>query len=95
MVQNAQTHEGLLGKETDTYWAKGPRNKKLNSIFPTKYEIPKRLKVSHWLNEDRERGVEHWKKPMVMFVCCLQEFGGEILEVVVSCFAPSSYLVFF
>ena len=30
-------------------------------------------------------------------VCLLppKEFGGEILEVVVSCFAPSSYLVFF
>ncbi len=34
-----------------TYSAKGPWNKSLNSIFPTKYGIPKSLKVSHWLSE--------------------------------------------
>ena len=33
------------------YSAKGPLNKNLNLIFPTKYVIPKSLKVSHWLSE--------------------------------------------
>ncbi len=32
------------------YSAKGPWNKSLNFIFPTKYGIPKSLKVSHWLS---------------------------------------------
>ncbi len=31
--------------------AKGSWNKSLNFIFPTKYVIPKSLKVSHWLSE--------------------------------------------
>ena len=30
---------------------KGPWNKSLNFIFPTKYVIPKSLKVSHWLSK--------------------------------------------
>ncbi len=30
----------------------GPWNKSLNFIFPTKYGIPKSLKVSHWLNKN-------------------------------------------
>ena len=28
-----------------------PEKKSLNSIFPTKYVIPKSLKFSHWLSE--------------------------------------------
>ena len=32
------------------YSAKGPPNKSLNFIFPTKYVIPKSLKVSNWLS---------------------------------------------
>ncbi len=38
------------GKLT-SYSAKGPQNKSLNLIFPTKYVIPKSLKVSHWLSQ--------------------------------------------
>ena len=34
-----------------THSAKGPWNQSLNSIFPTKYVIPKSLKVSHWLSK--------------------------------------------
>ena len=35
-----------------TYSAKGPWDKSLNFIFPTKYSvIPKSLKVSHWLSK--------------------------------------------
>ena len=33
------------------YSAKGPWNKSSNFIFPTKYVIPKNLKVSHWLSK--------------------------------------------
>ena len=39
-----------VGKYT-TYSAKGPLNKSLNFIFPTKYGIPKSLKVGHWLSQ--------------------------------------------
>ena len=42
----------LLGvlRDSPTYSAKEPRNKSSN-FFPTKYAIPKSLKVSHWLKE--------------------------------------------
>ena len=30
-----------------------PQNKSLNYIFPTKYVIPKSLKVSHWLTQNK------------------------------------------
>ena len=34
-----------------THLANGPWKKSLNFIFPTKYVIPKSLKLSHWLSE--------------------------------------------
>ena len=33
------------------YSAKGPWNKSLNFIFPTKHGIPKSLKVGHWQSQ--------------------------------------------
>ena len=40
------------GLQLDTS-TKRPWNKSLNFIFPTKYVIPKSLKVGHWLSQDR------------------------------------------
>ena len=40
----------------ETYLAKGPWNKSLNFIFPTKYVVPKSLKVSHWLSKEMPIG---------------------------------------
>ena len=34
-----------------TYLARGPLNKRVNFIFPTKYVTPKSLKASHWLSQ--------------------------------------------
>ncbi len=48
-----KNHDPVMGKEWGTYSAKGSWNKSLNFIFPTKYVIPKSLKVSHWLSQGR------------------------------------------
>ena len=47
----AATEFCLMSLLSYTYSAKGSWNKSLNFIFPTKYVIPKSLKVSHWLSE--------------------------------------------
>ena len=44
-------------KQTFPYSAKGPWNKSINIIFPTKYVIPKSLKVSHWLCEFQKQPI--------------------------------------
>ncbi len=40
-----------FGYTPKAYTAKGRQNNSLNYIFPTKYVIPKSLKVSHWLSQ--------------------------------------------
>ncbi len=44
-------------ENTIPYSAKGPWNKSLNFIFPTKYVIPKSLKVGHWLSHSQNKGM--------------------------------------
>ena len=45
------------------YLANGPWNKSLNFIFPTKYVIPKSLKVSHWLSKSLKHHDPLWHQP--------------------------------
>ena len=59
-----------IGKQIfliNTYSAKGPWNKTLNFIFPTKYGIPKSFKVGHWLSQNRLHN---------LLLCVVWKFGN-------------------
>ena len=49
-----------IGK-SQPYSVKGPQNKSQNLFFPTKYVIPKSLKVSHWLFSNHRIRAENGK----------------------------------
>ena len=41
----------------DDYSDEGPWNESLNFIFPTKYVMPKSLKVGHWRRETKNKHI--------------------------------------